>query len=146
MITYSTFHALELRLRNFQTLPYPLSVTSYFKAKGPTNLLTQLVLFWLRSDGHYCFRQNSQGTARKMKEGQIKFVPGSKYAKGQADIQAIIGGRAIYIEIKAKATKDRLTEHQRRFRDMVTKAGAHYWIVTMMEDLLEYYKPLINEK
>lgn len=146
VMTHSTFNLLELRLQKFQTLPYPLSVTNYFQAKYPTNLLTQLVLFWLRSEGHYCFRQNNQGTARKMKDGRIMFVPGSKYAKGQADIQAIIGGCTIYIEIKARATMDKLTDHQRRFRDMVTKAGAQYWIVTMMEDLLEHYKPLINDK
>jgi len=144
LISYRALCELDSQLVASQKQPYPLTVGAYFPESKGANLLTKLVLWKLRHDGHYCYRNNSQGTARKTKDGRILFVPGSKYAKGQADIAAIIKGRSVFIEVKAG--KDRLSGAQEKFRSGVEQSGGLYWAVRSYDEFLNHYNSTNYEK
>src|SRR5690242_6156339 len=80
-----------------------------------TNGLTTCVFDWLKFNGHYVNRLNSQGHARiekiplangKVLE-KVRYTHGSTN-KGTADIDSIINGKPVKIEIKCAATRDRI--------------------------------------
>ncbi|MCK5136624.1 MAG: hypothetical protein KAR19_12600 [Bacteroidales bacterium] len=143
IISWESFQLLQDKVYNAQSLPVtPMGVSQYFAGSKGANLITKLVLFWLKRDGVFCYRNSSQGTARKLKDGRVKFTPGSKYAKGQGDIFAAINGRATFIEIKAG--RDWMSEAQRRFKANIEMSGGAYLVVRSFDDFLEQYNRLIT--
>ena len=89
IMSWSAFQRLQERVVRAQSLPTsPMSVTQYFGESKSTNLLTRIVLFWLKRDGIFAYRNSSQGIARRMENGQVNFVPASKHARGAGDIFA----------------------------------------------------------
>jgi hypothetical protein len=127
-------------------VPFPPKYTDQ-----TTNGLTRCVMDWLKFNGHYCNRLNSQGQARME---TIQLANGGSYKKvswtrsttnkGTADIQAIISGKPVSIEIKCKATHDKLRPEQVKEKERIEASGGLYVIITDMQMFLDWYKQFEN--
>lgn len=96
-----------------------------------TNDLTKCVVAYTKVKGHFIERISSTG---RYVGG--RWIKGSG-TKGTADLSAVINGRAVKIEIKCRATKDRQSADQRKYQQQVEQAGAVYIIV---RDFKEYFQ------
>jgi hypothetical protein len=111
-----------------------------------TNGLTKAVLDWLKFSGCYANRISIQGTARIEKVPlangrvleKVRYTP-SMSNKGTADIDAIVNGRPVKIEIKCKETKDRQRDDQKKEQARIEKAGGTYLVVGTMVQFLEWF-------
>lgn len=142
IMSHDAFEVLDQRLIQSQKQPYPLTANAYFAKSKGTNLLAKMIAWQLRNDGHYTYRNNTTGVPRRMRDGSIKWVPGSTYAKGAGDIFSTINGRACFIEIKVG--KDRVSEAQEKFKAGIEKSGGVYVVVRTFDEFLKEYKLLIN--
>lgn len=102
-----------------------------------TNGLTNAIMDFLKFNKHYCNRINSMGVNRLIK-GELKWTP-SATRKGTADITAIINGKPCSIEVKCAATKDRMSEHQIKERQLVEASGGIYYVAVDMQSFIEWY-------
>lgn len=142
VMTWESLQLLEERVIQAQSLPVsPMGSSDYFAGSKGANLLTKLILFWLKQDGVFCYRNSSQGTARRMRNGKVVFTPGSKYAKGQGDIFAVINSIATFIEVKTG--RDQMSEAQKRFKTNIEKSMGAYLLVRTFDDFLNQYSDLI---
>ena len=92
---------------------------------------------FLKYHKHYSNRISSTGLMRKV-NGKIVYTP-SATKKGVADIHAIINGRHCSIEVKCKATKDRMSKEQYQERKRVESAGGIYYVATDMDSFIDWY-------
>lgn len=53
--------------------------------------------------------------------------------RGLADLTAVKDGRVVFIEVKT--ARGRLSEHQKRFRDDLVRAGGTYIVARSVEDV-----------
>lgn len=104
-----------------------------------TNDLTKCVLAYTRLKGFFIERISNTGSFYNG-----KWVKGSG-TNGTADLSAIIHGKAVKIEIKCKATKDRQSEAQKRYQSQVEKAGAIYLIVGTFEEFYYWLRMYADE-
>lgn len=102
-----------------------------------TNGLTSTIIDFLKFKGHYANRINCMGVTRLIK-GNMMHVPSST-RKGVADIHAIINGKHCSIEIKCKATNDRMSKDQEQERSRIESAGGIYYVAQDMESFLVWY-------
>ena len=63
--------------------------------------------------------------------------------KGTADIDCIIDGKPIKIEIKCAATKDRISKYQEQEKQKIEAAGGIYIVVTDMQMFVEWYNEFV---
>jgi len=107
------------------------------------NGLTKAAVDFLNFSGHWATRINNQGTWVKDKwsKGGGYYRP-STQAKGIADIDSLIKGRKVAIEIKIGA--DRQSEAQKEFQAKLERAGGHYWIVKDFDQFYEKYSLFIK--
>jgi len=108
------------------------------------NGLTKAVVDFLNFSGHWATRINNQGTWVKDKwsKGGGYYRP-STQAKGIADIDSLIKGRKVAIEIKIGA--DRQSEAQKEFQAKLERAGGHYWIVKDFDQFHELYRIFVEQ-
>ncbi len=108
------------------------------------NGLTKAVVDFLNFSGHWATRINNQGTwvRDKFKQGGGYYRP-STQAKGIADIDSLIKGRKVAIEIKIGA--DRQSEAQKEFQAKIERAGGHYWIVKDFDQFHELYRIFVEQ-
>lgn len=124
----------------------------FFKASGgdtmklklwsdkTANGLTTCVCDWIKYNGGDAQRVNTTGTMRKI-NGEMKWThSGSR--RGSADVHAIIGGRAVSIEIKIG--KDRQSDDQKKEQQRIENAGGIYFIANDMNQFVEWYKSTFN--
>ncbi len=112
-----------------KTLPYSDATTSG---------LTTAVYDWLKYNGHYCNRINTTGVARKI-NGKLQYTR-SNTNRGTADLDAIIDGKPVKIEIKCSATKDRVSKYQVEEQSRIEASGGVYIVVTDMPSFVEWYQ------
>jgi hypothetical protein len=98
-----------------------------------TNNLTNSVINFLLSKGHFASRIQSQGQYSPTRGRWIK----SKVRRGIGDIIACIDGQFWMIEIKVG--KDRQSEYQKSVEKDVKKAGGKYLIVKEFGQFLGCY-------
>jgi hypothetical protein len=115
-----------------------------------TNGLTKAIIDWLTYSGHYANRINTQGQARVKKiprysliSGKIEYTDKVEYtksmtAKGTPDIDAIINGLPVKIEVKAG--KDRIRDEQVRQGNRITAAGGIYFVARNMDQFVNWYR------
>lgn len=115
-----------------------------------TNGLTKCIIDWLQFKGHYANRINTQGQARVKKiprysifSGKIEYTDKVEYtksmtAKGTPDIDSIINGLPVKIEVKAG--KDRIRDEQTEQGEKIQAAGGIYYIARNMAEFIEWYK------
>lgn len=113
------------------------------------NGLTTAICNFLRWAGHYSNRINTQGQARIQKIPKYSLATGkiihleksyhtkSTTRKGTADIDAIIAGRSVKIEIKIG--KDRISPDQVKEKIRVEKAGGIYLIIHTMDEFYQWF-------
>jgi hypothetical protein len=117
-----------------------------------TNGLTRCVCDFLKFNGHYYNRVNSQGQVR-LETVQLSNGGSFKKAKwtygtsnrGTADITAIIFGKHVAIEIKCKGTRDRIRPTQLIEKRRIEAAGGIYYIATDMESFTGWYEQIIQK-
>ena len=107
------------------------------------NGLTKAVVDFLNFSGHWASRINNQGTWVKDKwsKGGGYYRP-STQAKGIADIDSLIKGRKVAIEIKIG--KDRQSDAQKEFQAKIERAGGHYWIVKDFDQFHDLYTTFVD--
>lgn len=115
------------------------------------NGLTKMILTHLNLSGHFAERINTMGVYRNGESitdviGFTRTFKG-KYTKGggtkgSADISAIVGGKAIKVEVKVG--KDKMSEHQIAYKHKVEAAGAIYLVAKTFEQYYEEYLKLIK--
>ena len=106
-----------------------------------TNSITQAVSDFITWNGGFCNRQQSQGQydprSGKFRHGTVK--------KGSSDLIAVIPSPAhghalsVHIEIKSRATRDRMSDHQKKYQADVVAAGAEYIIVSRVADFIHWW-------
>jgi hypothetical protein len=121
------FH--ENKKKQYPNFPADCLVFTNFRDDN-TNELTKCVMNYTRLKGYFIERINSTG---RMING--KWIKGTG-TNGTADLSAIIKGRAVKIEIKCKATKDRQSNEQKEYQRQVEQAGAVYLII---REFSEFY-------
>jgi hypothetical protein len=122
-----------------------------------TNGLTKAIIDYLTFSGHYANRINTQGQARVKKipkfniiSGQLEYLQKVEYtksttAKGTPDIDAIISGIAVKIEVKAG--NDRIRDEQTAQGNRIQAAGGIYYVASNMADFIAWYKSnFVNNK
>jgi len=126
-----------------------------------TNGLTRCVIDFLTYKGHYAIRTNRQGQARIERipiggtqqntsgkgvkyHGKVSYTKNPE-AKAFTDIQASIGGLYVAIEIKCKATKDRMNDSQEVNKMHVEKSGALWLVVTHFELFRDWYNNVLPD-
>lgn len=117
----------EAKRGKYKNVPESALVQTKFR-DDKTNDLTKCVIAYTRLRGHFIERVGSTG---RFING--KWIKGTG-TRGTADLSAVINGRAVKIEIKCAATKDRQSEDQKRYQKSVESAGAVYLIVGVFED------------
>ena len=114
------------------------------------NGLTKCIIFWINAMGGQAERISNQGQYREGKKidvgtGEIaykkqlpgKWTPGQG-TKGTADISATIRGRSVKIEVKYN--KDRQSDAQKQYQEMIEKAGGVYIIAKTFDDFVIWYE------
>ena len=114
------------------------------------NGLTKCIIFWINTMGGQAERISNQGQYRAGKKievgtGEIqytkelkgKWTPGQG-TKGTADISATIRGRSVKIEVKYG--KDRQSDAQKQYQEMIEKAGGIYFIAKTFDDFVTWYE------
>jgi len=136
---------------------YPHMNESYFPLTDwkdtSANGLTKCIIFWINAMGGQAERISNQGQYRAGKKievgtGEIqytkelkgKWTPGQG-TKGTADISATIRGRSVKIEVKYG--KDRQSDAQKQYQEMIEKAGGVYFIAKTFDEFVTWYEKFI---
>jgi len=112
-----------------------------------TNGLTMVVVNFLTWSGFYANRINVGGrmigkinrTESGNRFDDRKWITSST-KKGTSDLMCSIDGRMVCIEIKNEATKDRLSDHQKKEKARVERSGAVYVVIGTVEQFFEWYQ------
>jgi hypothetical protein len=145
---------MEANRRKFPNLPeYARSVYPY--TDKTANGLTRCIIDFLKFSGHFAERINNTGrpidrrqqvvdvVGRVRTIGTLQWIPGTG-TRGTADISAVIRGRAVKIEVKCEATKDRQSLAQMKYQAEVQKAGGLYVIATSFPQFFEWYQQHVS--
>jgi len=105
-------------------------VHTLFTDRG-ANELTKSIIAYLQLKGHAAFRVNSTGIYDK----RINAYRPSGARRGLSDINAVINGKSVSIEIKTG--RDKMSPYQMKFRTEVEAAGGIYIVVRNFDDFLK---------
>jgi len=137
---------LELKKQHYRTeypnMPEHTLPTPKYSDKT-ANGLTKCVIDFITLSGGMAERISNTG---RYVDGRVKYIDvlghtrefgSGKWIKGSgtlgtADISAVVKGKTIKIEIKIG--KDRQSEHQKKYQEMIERAGGEYWIVKNFEE------------
>lgn len=97
------------------------------------NGLTKMICDWIKYNGGQAERISTTG---RYIVAQRKWIKGSG-TKGSADISATIQGKSVKIEVKIG--KDRQSDDQKRYQEMIEKAGGIYYIAKDFDSFYEWY-------
>jgi len=108
------------------------------------NGLTKAVVDFLNFSGHFATRINNQGTW-VMEKAHVNggYYRPSTQVKGIADIDALIKGYKVAIEIKIG--KDRQSDAQKDYQAKIERAGGFYWIVKDFDQFYELYTTFVSK-
>lgn len=114
------------------------------------NGLTKCIIDWITLKGGYANRINTQGQARVNKIPRYNILTGKTEYRdsvtwtpsttriGTPDIDAIIKGKAVKIEVKIG--KDKLSEAQKKHLEDIAKAGGMYFVAKDMISFINWYE------
>ena len=129
---------IELMKRKYPSVPdFALPITR--KKRSPANELAYLIIQHIQSLSGQCYRINSQGQW----DHRLNKFRSSGSTKGLADLQAIIQGRFIAIEIKIG--KDKQSYIQKKRENEITASGGNYIIVKNIEQFKIDLETIINQ-
>lgn len=107
-----------------------------------TNGLTNAIMDWLKFHNHYATRINCIGIVRNI-GGVAKYTPSST-RRGVADIHSLILGKHVSIEIKCKATNDKMSTDQHKEQKRIESSGGIYYVAQTMPSFLEWFNKTFN--
>ena len=100
---------------------------------------------FLNFSGHFATRINNQGTwVRDKFSKDGGYYRPSTQVKGIADIDALIKGYKVAIEVKIGS--DRQSEAQKDYQAKIERAGGYYWIIKDFDQFHELYTIFVNTK
>lgn len=114
------------------------------------NGLTKCIIDWITLKGGYANRINTQGQARVNKIPRYNILTGKTEYRdsvtwtpsttriGTPDIDAIIQGKAVKIEVKIG--KDKLSEAQKKHLEDIARAGGMYFVARDMDSFVTWYQ------
>ena len=100
------------------------------------NELTRSIIAWLKLNGYFAARINTTG----IYDAKLGKYRPSGARKGIADIQSVINGKHVSIEIKKG--HDKLRPAQEKVKAEVEAAGGRYLVVHNFDDFLEQIKQI----
>jgi hypothetical protein len=110
------------------------------------NGLTKAICDWINLHGYQAERINTMGVARTKyrTDGSVAGIQWTKGTgtAGSADISATIKGRSVKIEVKIG--KDRQSEAQKKYQEMIERAGGTYIIAKNFDDFVEWYNNFVS--
>ena len=113
------------------------------------NKLTSCIISWIRLHGYQAERINVTGRQIDKRQtytdvlghqrtiGTLKWIPTSG-SRGSADISATIAGKSVKIEVKF--SRDRQSEHQKRYQADIERSGGIYLIIRNFQQFYDWYK------
>lgn len=132
---------------------YTMAVKPY--TDKTANGLTRCIIDFLTFKGHYANRISTQGQARvndikrySIFTRQLETVATkvqwtkSSTRKGTPDIEAIINGQAVKIEVKVG--KDTMKDDQKKEQVKIENAGGRYYVTTDMPSFLQWFETEFN--
>ena len=145
LIDLETAHLKE----KYPSMPdFALAKTKW--SDSSANALTKAVTSFINLSGYQAERINTTGMWRQGAKLQVgegtRQMPGKwtkgTGTKGSADISSTINGRSVKIEIKYG--KDRQSDDQIRYQEMIEKAGGIYIIVKNFDDFIQWFDLFIS--
>ena len=153
-LSIQTLQDLDWSIRCSQTAMRPDYVAKTVYTDKTANGLTKCIVHWLNLNGWQAERISTTGRyidnskvvtdvlGNKKKIGTGKYIKGSG-TNGSADISATIKGRSIKIEVKIG--KDKQSDAQKKYQEMIEKARGVYFIATDFDDFMMFYKGIIEQ-
>jgi hypothetical protein len=117
------------------------------------NGLTKAIIAWINLNGYQAERISTTGRyvdnskvvtdvlGNRKKIGSGKYIKGTG-TNGSADISATIKGKSIKIEVKIG--KDKQSEAQIKYQQMIEKAGGIYFIAKNFDEFYGFYITLVK--
>ena len=119
-----------------KNVPSGLQIEHKFDDKT-ANSLTKLIMTWLKLNDHFAARINS-GAVFDRRLGVYRANSGA--TAGMADINAVVKGRSISIEVKIG--KDKIRDSQLKVKSEIEAAGGIYIIVRSFDDFRQQFEML----
>jgi len=141
-------HALKIEkyARDYPNYP-PNYIPKTMYKDQTANGLTKAICDYINLHGYQAERINTMGTAREKKNTSGKVI-GVTWTKGtstagSADISATIKGRSVKIEVKIG--RDRQSDAQKRYQEMIERAGGVYYIARNFDEFVIFYNEFVNK-
>jgi hypothetical protein len=153
-LSLQTLTDLDWSIRCSKTKMQPDYVPKTTFTDKTANGLTKCIVHWLNLNGWQAERISTTGRyidnskivtdvlGNRKKIGSGKYIKGSG-TNGSADISATIKGRSIKIEVKIG--KDKQSDAQKKYQEMIEKAGGVYFIATDFDEFMMFYKGIIEQ-
>ena len=141
----------QVRCANTRMRPDYVVKTKY--SDKTANGLTKAIIAWINLNGYQAERISTTGRyvdnskivtdvlGNRKKIGSGKYIKGTG-TNGSADISATIKGKSIKIEVKIG--KDKQSEAQIKYQQMIEKAGGIYFIAKNFDDFFNFYITLVK--
>lgn len=124
--------AVEAYKAKHPFIPSPGSFIKPYSDKT-ANGLTRCIIDFIKLTGGQAYRVNSQGQY----DPKLKKWRYSGMRRGLPDIQAVINGRFVGIEVKIKT--DRQSEHQKKIQAEIEASGGIYFIAWSFDEFHTWY-------
>lgn len=144
---------LDWQVRCANTRMRPDYVVKTKFSDKTANGLTKAIISWINLNGYQAERISTTGRwidnskivtdvlGNRKKIGSGKYIKGTG-TNGSADISATIKGKSIKIEVKIG--KDRQSEAQIKYQQMIEKAGGIYFIAKNFDNFYDFYITLVK--
>ena len=141
----------QIRCANTRMRPDYVVKTKY--SDKTANGLTKAIIAWINLNGYQAERISTTGRwidnskvvtdvlGNRKKIGSGKYIKGTG-TNGSADISATIKGKSIKIEVKIG--KDKQSEAQIKYQQMIEKAGGIYFIAKNFDNFYDFYITLVK--
>lgn len=144
---------LDWQIRCANTRMRPDYVVKAKYSDKTANGLTKAIIAWINLNGYQAERISTTGRyvdnskivtdvlGNRKKIGSGKYIKGTG-TNGSADISATIKGKSIKIEVKIG--KDKQSEAQIKYQQMIEKAGGIYFIAKNFDEFYGFYITLVK--
>jgi hypothetical protein len=144
---------LDWQIRCANTRMRPDYVVKKIYLDKTANALTYSIISWINLNGYQAERISTTGRyvdnskivtdvlGNRKKIGSGKYIKGTG-TNGSADISATIKGKSIKIEVKIG--KDKQSEAQIKYQQMIERAGGIYFIAKNFNDFYDFYITLVK--
>jgi hypothetical protein len=144
---------LDWQIRCANTRMRPDYVAKKIYLDKTANALTYAIISWINLNGYQAERISTTGRyvdnskivtdvlGNRKKIGSGKYIKGTG-TNGSADISATIKGKSIKIEVKIG--KDKQSEAQIKYQQMIERAGGIYFIAKNFNDFYDFYITLVK--